>query len=187
MALSQTPPRMTISNVETGQQLTAQFNPEEIEEIVMANYTELDVQGQSHKPMHYKNTENLALSFELTFDSASARDVILEDPNNVGVGSFGNKAALIDAVRAYLHSFFYPMKSEVGDIIGSSPPRALFSWPGLYAIVCRTMRMTVKHKRFANDTGQSSLFTAKLELKEARIIRLTSEDVYNLGTIRGDG
>lgn len=186
-ALERVPPRMSITNVETGQSLTAQFNPEEVDEVLAANYTELDVQGMSHKPMHYKNTENFAITLELVFDSASARDLVLDDPNNMGNGSFGNKAAMIDAVRNYLYSFCYPMKSEAGDIIGSSPPRAMLSWPGLYGLVCRITRIAVKQKRFSLFTGQSTLFSAKIDFKEARVVRLTSGEAFNLGTVRGEG
>ncbi len=158
------PPRMTITRMDTGALVSAQFNPEQVEEELSVNYAELSVLGLSHKPMQYLGTSNLALNYDLGFD----------------VLSIDGGSAL--AARKFLHSVCYASKAAQG-IASGDPPDLLFFWPGLYSIVCRLLKLKISFKRF-NSSLTPTLFVATVNLAEIRQFRLYSEDVDANGTIR---
>ncbi|HTJ80540.1 MAG TPA: hypothetical protein VL400_02420, partial [Polyangiaceae bacterium] len=98
---------MTISNVDTGESVSAQFNPEEVSEKLTVNYKDLEIMGFSHKPQQYQNTSNLALSFTLGFDALS-----------VDGGS-------VQRTRLFLHSLCYSRRGASEDVVGGGPPKVV--------------------------------------------------------------
>lgn len=158
------PPRMTITRLDTGASVSAQFNPDEVQEELTVNYAELPVVGLSHRPMQYVGTSNLLLNYDLGFDVLSIE---------------GGSAI---AARTFLHSVCYASKQAQG-ITDGGTPELLFSWPNLYSLVCRMQKLSITFKRF-NITGLPTLFVASVSLSEARVTRLYSEDVLNYGTLR---
>lgn len=159
----QRPARMTITNVETAELIEAQFNPDELKEKLEAGYNEAEVGGHSHKPMQYKGTSNLAISFRLSLDGLSVID--------------NRDGAKLDNDRRFLHSLFYPMRG------GGGTPRVLLVWPHLYSITCRVQTLEGEFTRFAKD-GHPTLYSANLTIKEALVRKIFSEDVRIAGTIR---
>lgn len=162
------PPRVTFTNVETGKDCTAQFNPEEVKEKVKANYKGLDVLGMSHKPLQYINTENYVATFTLGFDALSVYE-----------GTSGNNAY---SARLFLMSLCYPRRAAQG-VPDGAPPRVLFSWPNLLSLTCVVTDLDFTHKRF-NSALQSVWWTVDVRIEETRLVRLHSEDVLAYGTLR---
>lgn len=159
------PPKMTIGNMLTGQVLTAQYNPEEIEETIEANFQRLTIPGLSHQVLQFVNTGNLGVSFDLTFDSRMPA------------------APDIDFARSFLMALTYPTRQATSVATGG-PARALFFWPGLYSLKCNVVKYKGAHKHFGSDAS-SQRRVLSVTLEEARDTRLYAEDVQRLGTLRG--
>lgn len=64
-AITQTPARMSISNIATGDAVEAQFNPTELEELLEVNWTRHVVPGLSHQPLQFVHTGNARFQLEL--------------------------------------------------------------------------------------------------------------------------
>ena len=158
------PPRMTITRMDTGATISAQFNPEEVTEEIGVNFAEPAVLGLSHQPLQYLNTSNLLLNFDMGFD----------------VLSIEGGTAL--ASRRFLHAVCYSSRAAQTVASGGTPD-LFFVWPNLYSLVCRLKKLRIVHKRF-NLSGLPTLFAASLTLVEVRNVRLYSEDVENYGTMR---
>jgi hypothetical protein len=173
-AEDQSPQRMSIVNLSTGFGITAQFNPEELKEKLAVAFNRLGILGMSHQPMQYQYTENLKVSFDLGFDVMSTRDIQAQGG--------ANPADAVHGARRFLMSLCYPSK-QAQDITGGGPPRALFIWPQLFSIECQITALSGSHKRF-NLNGLSTLFSMSVEIEEVRVVRIFSEDVFNVGTIR---
>jgi hypothetical protein len=154
---------MTITNVETGELISAQFNPDELSEKLEASYNEPEIVGHSHQPLQFKSTKNLALSFTMVLDGMS-----LVDNEN------GDR---LDDHRNFIHSLFYPMRS------GAGTPRVLLVYPKIYSIVCRAKSLDGNHKRMSK-TGRSTLYEMKISWSEVLVRKLYSEDVRIVGTLR---
>lgn len=165
MADDPRPPRVTLTAVETGDYITAQFNPEEVSEKIQVLYSELEVMGLSHRPQQYQGTSNTVLAFELGFDRLSVDG--------------GDK---IDRAKNFLRSLCYPRRAAQ-DVLGGGPSRVLLSWPNLYSLTCRVWTLDLNFKKF-NSTMRDTLFTCKMEIREARDVRLYAEDVLSQGTLR---
>jgi hypothetical protein len=162
----QTPARMSIANVSTGDSVEAQFNPTELEEALEVNWARQAVPGLSHQPLQFVNTGNTKFTLELNFEA--------QDPT-------ADLAQLLRA-RRFLQSLCYPRRGAA-DVIGGGPPRALFVWPTFVSLTCVITALTFKYSRF-NLAGTPIQFTAKLGLEEIRDVRLLSEDVLANGTQR---
>lgn len=174
------PLRMTLTNVNTGESMTAQYNPEEIREKLVVNYNDLEIMGLSHKPKQYKNTSNLSIQFELGFDALStSRSVGFDDAQNSDAGNFVQPVL---RARPWLMSLCYSPKGAQ-DVVGGGPPDVIFSWPNMFSIVSRITELSFTHKRF-DSKMQNVLFTCAISIDEARTVRLYSEDVLDKGTIR---
>ena len=162
----QTPARMSIANISTGDSIEAQFNPTELEEALEVNWARQTVPGLSHQPLQFVNTGNTKFTLELNFEA--------QDPT-------ADLAQLLRA-RRFLQSLCYPRRGA-GDVISGGPPRALFVWPTVISLTCVITSLAFKYSRF-NLAGTPVQFTAKLGLEEIRDVRLLSEDVLASGTQR---
>lgn len=132
MALSERPDRGTLGNVETGESLAFQYNPEEIKEELSVDFAKLAPIGYSHKPLQFKGTDNRTMTFELAFDALTK----------------GGGTDLQNATRRFLLSLCYPTKAA-GDVTSGGPPRAIFVWPGLGKLTGRITKLSLSHKRFS--------------------------------------
>lgn len=158
-ALAKRPARGTLGNVETGETLSFQFNPDEVKEELSVDFTRLAPIGYSHKPLQFKGTDNRTMGFELVFDAMS---------ENGGVDR-------INSARRFLMSLCYPMKTA-GDVASGGPPRALLIWPGLGKLTGRITKVGFTHKRF-NQQLKPTLSIANIAIEEIRDTRIFSEDV----------
>jgi hypothetical protein len=174
-SLQKSPPRMTITNVDTADFITAQFNPDELREKLVVNYRELEIMGLSHKPPQYVNTSNLALTFELGFDAKSVRQV----DNNKG---FTGTIESVAYARLFLMSLCLPKRGAT-NVNGGGPPRLLFSWPNMFSLTCIVKQLDFTHRSFSINL-RSSFFVCAVQIDEIRDTRLTSEDVLSSGTLR---
>jgi len=162
----QTPARMSVANVSTGESVEAQFNPSEFEEALEVNWARQTVPGLSHQPLQFVNTGNAKFSFELNFEA--------QDPTT--------DLEQIHHARRFLLSLCYPRRGAA-DVASGGPPRALLVWPNVVSLTCVITALSFKYSRF-NLLGTPVQFTAKLALEEIRDIRLVSEDVLSNGSQR---
>lgn len=178
--MSEQPARVMIGNADTLSWLSAQYNPETVTEQLEAVYKAIEVQGLSHEPLQYDHTRNLTLSFSLNFDGLTGRLVMFSDGPLQQVTSIEDGTP--ERARRFLHSLFYP-RQGASNVAGGAPPKTLFVWPGLFSLLGRMTKLQINHKRFESSM-KSSWFTAELGFTEARVNRLTSEDVLAFGTQR---
>lgn len=165
MAADESPDRMSITNLDTAKSVTAQFNPDEVKEVLKVLYHRLPILGLSHQPMQYQGTENLKVTFTLGFDALS----------HEGSG-------LMDA-RAFLMSLCYSSR-VAEDIIGGDTPPVLLVWPELYALECKMASLSTTLKRF-RARGRPTLFTSDIEVERVSEVRLFSEDILTNATLIG--
>ncbi|TMQ08631.1 MAG: peptidoglycan-binding protein [Deltaproteobacteria bacterium] len=163
---AQTPARMSIANVSSGESIEAQFNPTELEEALEVNWARQTVPGLSHQPLQFVNTGNLKFTLELQFEARSATADI--DRNL--------------QARRFLQSLCYPRRGAA-NVAGGGPPRVLFVWPTFVSLTCVIASLSFKYSRF-NLAATPIQFSAKLALEEIRDVRLLSEDVLANGTQR---
>lgn len=165
--ISQRPARVIIGNVSTAESISAQYNPAQLREEFGVNYNDLEIQGLSHKPQQYKNTENHSFpNLDLGFDAMS---------HDKGLDG-------IDDARRFILSLGYSSRGATG-VSAAGPPLVLFVWPKFISLRCRVRRISFDHQRFALS-GQPVSFMASLQLQEFRLQRLYSEDVRQKGTRR---
>ncbi len=167
------PARVTITNVESANAISAQYNPDEIGEKLGVAWNALEMQGLSHQPKQYKYTKNLELDFELGFDALSTAPIDV-----LPIAKSDNT----DYARRFLHSLCYPRRGA-GSVAAGQPPRVLFTWPTLFSLTCGIDSLDFKHKRFT-WTMKDVLWTVRVTVSEWRVTRLYSEDVLEHGTIR---
>jgi hypothetical protein len=166
-SLSSEPNRMTISAVDTGDTITALFNPTELKEKVTANYGRLAILGLSHKPMQYQNTENHTFDFELAF-RAFARGRNMVDDNL--------------RTRNFLLSAHYSRRGAA-TVAGGAPPVLLFVWPGMISMRARILSLEGSHTLFGKS-GPATHSAYKVTLEAISDVRFYSEDVLDQGTLR---
>lgn len=164
-ALNVRPERVSLTNIETGDVLEVQFNPDELNEKVAAAYNDLAILGLSHKPDQFQSTENLVLSFDLVFDALAV---------DGGVDT-------IARARRFLHHLCYPVDGQ--DVRTGGTPRVMFLWPRLFAITGRLRSVDITMKRWNSDMALV-YYVAKLNLTESRSVRITSAEVLDFGTVR---
>jgi hypothetical protein len=163
---AQTPARMSIANVSSGESIEAQFNPTELEEALEVNWARQTVPGLSHQPLQFVNTGNVKFTLELQFEA--------QDPTT--------DIDRILGARRFLQSLCYPRRGAA-DVVGGGPPRALFVWPTFVSLTCVIASLSFKYSRF-NLAGTPIHFTAKVAFEEIRDMRLLSEEVLANGTQR---
>lgn len=163
---AQTPARMSIANVSSGESIEAQFNPTELEEALEVNWARQTVPGLSHQPLQFVNTGNLKFTLELQFEAQNAATDV--DRNL--------------QARRFLQSLCYPRRGAA-NVVRGGPPRVLFVWPTFVSLTCVIASLSFKYSRF-NLAGTPIYFTAKVALEEIRDVRLLSEEVLANGTQR---
>jgi hypothetical protein len=158
-ALSGRSARGTLGNVETGETLSFQFNPDELKEELGVEFAKLMPLGYSHKPLQFKGVDNRTITFELILDAMSV---------NGGVSG-------INTARRFLLSLCYPTKAA-GDVASGGPPRVVFTWPGLGTLTGRITKVGFTFKRF-NKSLKPTLTIAQVAIEASSERRIYSEDV----------
>lgn len=169
-ALARRASRMSIANLATADDVEMQYNPEEIEETIGAVYAKQVVPGLSHQILQFSHTENLAISFELSFDA-------LTSP-----GGYDADDAL--NARRFIHALCLP-RAGAATVRDGAPPRALLVWPHLYTLTTVLTKARFKFTRFF-QSGKPSAFKVAMTIEEIRDFRITGEEVMADGTLRAD-
>ncbi len=171
MATPRRPERVTITHGDSAEFMTCQFNPDEVKEVLKANYNAIEIAGMPHKELQWVSTDNLRISCELGFDGLSTE----------GAGRFLTSGAVgIEDARRFLHGFFYP-PSGAESIAGGAPSSLLLSWPGLYATECKLVELEITLKRFAWSMAPT-LFSAAIKLDVVSVLRRSRDDMLAYGT-----
>lgn len=162
------PARMSITALVTGEYVEAEFNPQELEEMLDADWSELPVRGLSHQPMQYQHTTNHAFKFTLALRA------------NVDNQSYFEG---IQKARKFLLSCMYSSRATAGTISGGAPGRLLFVWPELISVTCVIKKLKFKHTLFRRK-GHPIHSAVDVSISEIRDVRLYAEDVRANGTVR---
>lgn len=160
--------RVSLSSLETGETIEAQFVPPEFEESLEAGYNALEVPGLSHRPLQFGSTSNLQISVELYFNAYNTPEDLRR----------------LETARKFLQAALYPRRAE--NVASGAPTRLLFVWPGIVSLTCVLRSLTIKHSRF-NREGQSVQFIASLALEEFREGRVYAEQIREVGSVRDVG
>lgn len=155
------PPRVTIINTDTGEELEAQYNPTELSRGLEVAYNVIQADGLGFTPMQYRNTSAQAL--KLTFELSAISDS-QDDMNR--------------ALRFY-ESLCYPTLSPSGKSL--SPPPVLFVWPTYISMTCVVTKWQETTSKFSTATMEPILAKVEIELSEARLTALYSDDVRENG------
>lgn len=160
------PPRVSLTNLRTGETVEMPFTPETFAEQVAVNYARQAVVGMSHETLQYGNTGNYTLE---------------------GLDFFfrGNTPEEVDAIhdgRLFLLSLAYPPEGAES-VRDGAPPRVLFFWPQVVSLTCVLTQIRVSHVKF-NSQGRTTIFRVRMNLEEIRDVRLTMEAVRTSGTRR---
>jgi hypothetical protein len=160
------PPKMYLRDLSTPSTgtVTAQANPETLDEKIKVIYNRAKIPGLSHEPLQFSNTDNWKTTIELMHMAAD--EAALSGLNND---------------RKLLMSWCLPRSG--GDIPGGSPPRLLFFWPKMWMLTVVITELDISHKRFKID-GESWIRVAKVSIEESRDSRLQASDVASNGTMR---
>jgi hypothetical protein len=165
MPISETPERMTLTDLQNNQTVEVMFNPSELTRRTSVNYAKKAVLGNSHMPHEYLQTDNMQLRFDLFYNVETPIDR-------------GNAAA---AIR-FLESLAYA-PDDPESIAGAAPPRVLLVWPRTMSIIARLTQIEFAHQRW-NLFGDTTQWTAACTFEESRIRRLSKQDVRVLGALR---
>lgn len=160
------PPRLSITNLRSGETYYFPFTPETFKETVKANWAKQTILGMSHNNLQYSNTDNHQIdSLNFFFRGDSPEEI-----------------ELIHEGRKFLLSLLYPSVGA-NSVREGGPPQVLFVWPQMISMNCVIEGITISHEKF-NREGLTTTFRAEFGLTEIRDTRLTSEDVRAQGTLR---
>lgn len=166
------PPRVTLGALSTGVVMSAQYNPDSLEEDLAVVYQKIKIQGLSHQVLQYEHTENYTASFDLAFDGLST---------SLARGLSDN----IIQARNWLQSLMVSSR-QASSVATGGPTRVMFIWPGMIGLTCVITKLKFQSKRFA-WTGldvAATWFIVKVTIEEIRDTRLYAEDVAASGTLR---
>lgn len=155
---------LTIGNLATQKYIVAQYTPTRVQEELQANFERLKVMGLSHEVLQYTGTSNHKLSFTLDFNG---------DP------STGQTA---QQQRLFLLSNGYPSRKS-RNVKSGGPSGIVVDWPELLNLTCAQLAVKIEHDLFL-PSGAPQRFSAQVSFEELRDVRLYSEDVLRVGTVR---
>ncbi len=158
------PPKLVITNLVSGDEVEAQFNPEQFKETVEAVYTRLSVLGQSGERLHYQNSKNLALELELHFHARSK-----------------DQLRALHHARRHILSWAHPRKTP--GVSGGGPPDLLVTWPGMLSVEVLMLKAACSHVAF-DSQSESMHFVAALQLEEQLDTLVTFDDVAEDRSLR---
>jgi len=166
--VAERPPRVSFTNLRTGETVEMPLFPETLGETVAVNWTKQVILGMSHEQLQYSHTSNHTFDdLEFVFRAQSPADL----------------EAITDG-RKFLLSLTLPSADAQG-VRDGAPPRILFFWPQLVSMTCVLGNVKITHEQF-NKQGASVRFKARLTLEEIRDVRLSSETVREQGTQRSN-
>ncbi len=154
---SDSPLRMSLGNFETGESITAQYNPRDVKIAIEAIFNRVKTPGQVGEEMQFANTSNIKPSFELTFNARAP-----QSPN------------LLD-IEGFIFSLLHPPK-KVGGVTTGAPPLVVFSWPNWIMLVTRMPKLEQTTSMFNRD-GKPEFQTYRVELETQYTRRIGREEI----------
>lgn len=161
------PERMTVTNLATQETVTVQFNPTEFEHVLEVNWQRFTVPGLSHQPKHYINTNNPTFPIELFYRAVTQQQL----------------TEIHDRIK-FFESLCYPVASDT--VASGGPPRVLFRWPQMIAIVATVNSLGQRFMIFT-PRGKARVLRVRIEFEEIRSVRLLSDEVRQFGLFRAQG
>ena len=157
--------KITICNLETGESMECQYNPETINVSTKVNYNNLKVPGMSYEVVQYSGTGNRQISglkFEL--------DEILNfnDAGNMD-------KAIIPEFRNFLLSLTVPSRKGRGKHYVSSPPLVALYWAAEAPIRGFIKKVDYEYSRFF-PWGEPSKMSVTIDIEEFSASRRYGED-----------
>lgn len=166
--VARNPVRVTIANLRTGETQPVMTNPEQIELVIDVGWNELEVPGQSHVPLQFKNVSNT--TFPLDLYCSEYMDA--------------GKLNSLDDHSRFLQSLCYP-DYDANNVLEGAPPRILVIWPNVLSMTVVIRSLGIKYTHFSIEDGHPTRFTAAVKVSEIRDVRLSSADVRAQGFRRG--
>ena len=154
---SDSPLRMTLGNLETGESITAQYNPTRVGIGVDAHFGQTKTPGATSEEMQFSHVGNVKPTFTLTFKARAPGAPDLLD------------------IEAFLLSLIYPPQ-VVGGVTSGAPPLVLFSWPNWIMLVTRKPKFS-QETTLWNKNGRPEEQTYKVELESQSTRRIGREAI----------
>lgn len=175
--------RLYLVHLQSGDAVSAQFNPVEFRETIETLWNEVGIPGESHEPAEYDHTKNLVAKFDLAFDTES------ENTISFGGSLFKSSSDIEDGMKArrFLMALPYTMRDNGQSAKVAAPSKVLVVWPGFYSLPMRLKKIEIVHKEWSATDGPPVLFVVSLEFFADSIKRINYEDVREHGTIRSGG
>lgn len=163
---SMRPPRVSFTNLRTGETYEMPFTPETFTERVAVNYNRQAIVGMSHETLQYSHTSNHTFpGLDFFFRATTPEEVDLIHEGRLFLFSLGYASAGADSIRE------------------GAPPRILFFWPQVVSMTCVLTNIEISHEKF-NVEGRTTVFRARMDVEEARDVRLSFEEARARGTQR---
>lgn len=136
--MNHTPPeRCTLVNSQTGERMTCQFNPPQLNESYKVKYARQAPIGAGTEHLHYTGTENGRWQMDFHLDSHDS---------HFNIRGF----------REFLLAFTRPSPA--------SPPALILIWPNFITLTARVTDLSFHFDEFS-ASGKPRTFTAKAELE----------------------
>lgn len=169
--------RVSLTDLNSFEKVTVQFNPQTLDESVQVNYTRNKIRGLPHEPLDYENTSNWVVETEFYVDKGKRSGPIPI------ISSFQTPET--DDFRKFLMSLCYPPKGGRGPgLADAGPPVVLFNWPNTLVFQAVVRDLSFSHVRFDWKNAATTAYRAIVTWEEVRNARLTSEGVRGSGNIR---
>lgn len=172
-AVSGSPRKLILTDIETGESKIVQFNPVEVSVEGDPQYQRLKHPAGSYQRLSFEGRNNDVVSFELVVDALS---------KSIAGTTFATE------FEAFLLSLRHP-PDEPDAIATAAPHEVLLTWPGWIAIVCVMTKCKLKARRFAtpavNDQPVPTLVIYDLAFEESRRLSLGAESTRIVGLQRG--
>jgi hypothetical protein len=169
--LDQRPPRASIVNLSTGDDMDFLVNPETWTVKKTVNYARTKAPGNSHERLQFINTGNRQIAIEL-YMSQQLQDLI--------EGRAGSRPYVATERRAFLESLCNPAANM--DFGYQGPPQALFLWPTMERFTGRVVSYDEMHREFSVRTLATTILVVRLTIEEDLEFRMLMDDIYRART-----
>lgn len=168
--------RTVITNVDTGDHIVLQFEPQILTWSVSANYNSDPAIGGTHENIKFSHTSNETFSLELRWNR-----VIL---TAIKGWTTSRADKMIEDHRAFIRSLTAPI-SISENVVGGEAPLVNIVVPGVYNVMCRLTNIDGEVSRRDPQNGNIMELTMRCTFKEDQRYRFSSEDIFNAGYNRG--
>ena len=173
--------RCSLTNVDTGERLDAQFNPRTLRKRARAKYSRDQILYGSHEVTQWTGTRSNEIPLVLFFTRIGSADFKGSTPP----GKMQQQArgvqfpTLLDTER-FLDALLYPDR-ERGKL---EPPTVIFNWPGVINIYCVVTEVEITYEHF-NTFGLNPMqLSARMNIIERPKRAITSSGVRVNGALR---